>query len=247
MFYAMNLLIYKEKTKLVFLSTQEISRRHGLRDIEPEIRIKGKKMERTETCKLLGVTINRYLKWENHVKTIKSSCYRTSSTLMQLKTATPFCLRKQLAESLVLSKIDYCDQVCTPLTVILQKRLQRVRFAAASFVTGHYVKSTKDILKLGWLPIEERRDFNLLQQVFKALNSETWPDYLKLNVRENKRELRLNGTKSLEVPKKESGKFQDNAARLFNSLPETIRNCSNYDTFLCLSNKFLINSAEQYN
>ena len=54
---------------------------------------------------------------------------------------------------------------------MLQKRLQRVQFAAASFVTGHYVKSIKDFLKLGWLPIEERRDFNLLKQVFKALNS----------------------------------------------------------------------------
>ena len=78
-------------------------------------------------------------------------------------------------------------------------------------------------------------------------NSETWPDYLQLNVRENKRELRSNGTKSLEVPKKESGTFQDNVAKLFNPLPETIRNCSNYDNFICLSNKFLINRAEKHN
>ena len=89
--------------------------------------------------------------------------------------------------------------------------------------------------------------FNLLKQVFKALNSETWPYYLKLNVRENKRDLRSNGTKSLEIPKKESGTFQDNAARLFNSLPDKIRNCSNYNTVLSLANKFLINRAEQCN
>ena len=140
-------------------------------------------MERTETCKLLGVTINEHLKWENHVKTISSSCYGTLSILKKLKNVAPFRLRKQLAESLILSKIDYGDQVYTPLTMMLQKRLQRVQFAAASFVTGHYVKSTRDILKLGWLPIEERRDLNLLKKVFKALNSETWPYYLKLNVR----------------------------------------------------------------
>ena len=113
--------------------------------------------------------------------------------------------------------------------------------------TGHYVKSIKDILKLGWLPIEERRDFNLLKQVFKALNSETWPDYLQLNVRKNKRDLRSNGSKSLEIPRKESGTFQDKAAKLFNSLPESIRNCSNYDTFLSLTNKFLVNRAQQCN
>ena len=242
-----NLALNSEKTKLMVLSTQELSRRHGLKDIELNILIKGKKMERTETCKLLGVTINEHLKWENHVKTISSSCYGTLSILKKLKNVAPFRLRKQLAESLILSKIDYGDQVYTPLTMMLQKRLQRVQFAAASFVTGHYVKSTKDILKLGWLPIEERRDLNLLKQVFKALNSETWPYYLKLNVSENKRELRSNGTKSLEIPNKESGTFQDNAARLFNSLPDKIRNCSNYNTFLSLANKFLINRAEQCN
>ena len=69
-----NLALNSEKTKLMVLSTQELSRRHGLKDIELNILIKGKKMERTETCKLLGVTINEHLKWENHVKTISSSC-----------------------------------------------------------------------------------------------------------------------------------------------------------------------------
>eukprot|EP00794_Sanderia_malayensis_P010587 gene10587-11706_t len=119
------------------LSTPEMSRRHGLEDIELDIHIKGKKMERTETCKLLGVTINEHLKWENYVKLITSSCYGTLSILRKLKNVAPFCLRKQLAESLVLVKIDYAKQVYTPLTVVLQKRLQRVQFAVASFVTGH--------------------------------------------------------------------------------------------------------------
>ena len=40
----------------------------------------------------------------------------------------------------------------------------------------------------------------------------------------NKRELRSNGNKSLEILKKESGTFQDNAARLFNSLSVTLLN-----------------------
>ena len=91
----------------------------------------------------------------------------------------PFPLRKQLAESLILSEIGYGDQEYTPLTMMLQQLLRRVQYAAASFVTGHYVKSTKDILKLGWLPIEQRRDFNSLKQIFKALYSYTWFDYLK--------------------------------------------------------------------
>ena len=130
--------------------------------------------------------------------------------------------------------------------MMLQNHLQRVQCTAASFVTGQCVKNITDIMKLGWLPIEQRRDLSLLKQNFKALNSDTWPDYLQLYIRRNKRELRSNCTISLEIPR-ESGIFQDNAARMFNSLPDVIRNCSNYKTFLSLSKKLLISRAEQRN
>ena len=35
--------------------------------------------------------------------------------------------------------------------------------AAASFVLGHSVTNFRDVLKIGWLPIIERRDLNLLK------------------------------------------------------------------------------------
>ena len=44
-----------------------------------------------------------------------------------------------------------------------------LEYAAASFVTGDYVKNIKGILKLGWLPIEQRRDLNLLKQKSEEL------------------------------------------------------------------------------
>ena len=78
-----------------------------------------------------------------------------------------------------------------PLPQFLLRRLQRVQFAAASFVLGHYVKNFRDVLKIGWLPINERRDLNLLKSCFKALhNTETWPDYLKIIKQECPKELR---------------------------------------------------------
>ena len=70
--------------------------------------------------------------------------------LRKLKNIAPFSVRKQLVESLMLSKLDYNDAVFTPLPVYLIKRLQRVQLEAAGFV-----------LKLKWLPISERRDHRL--------------------------------------------------------------------------------------
>ena len=88
------------------------------------------------------------------------------------------------------SKLDYADLVFYPVPQFLLRRLQRVQFAAASFVLGHYVKNFRDVLKIGWLAINERRDLNLLQSCFKALyNTETWPDYLKIIKQECRKEL----------------------------------------------------------
>ena len=47
-------------------------------------------------------------------------------------------------------------------TDCLLKRLQRIQFAAASFVFGRYVNDIDSILKLGWLPMKERREWHVL-------------------------------------------------------------------------------------
>ena len=59
--------------------------------------------------------------------------------------------RKHLVETLILSKISYCDIVFYPLPKFLLARLQRLQFAMASFVTCKYVNSISTILDLGWL------------------------------------------------------------------------------------------------
>ena len=108
---------------------------------------------------------------------------------------------------------------------LLQKvcSLQRVQFAAASFVLGHYVKNFRDVLKIG-------RDLNPLKSCFKALhNAKTWPDYLKIIKQDCLKELRSSNSIRSVVPT-ENGTLQDNASKLLNNLPETIRNCKDYRT-----------------
>ena len=78
----------------------------------------------------------------------------------KLKNLAPFKVRKQLAETLILSKIDYNEAVSNPIPDYLIKRLQGFQLAAAGFVMGRFTDMI-DILALGWLPLAERRDFNL--------------------------------------------------------------------------------------
>ena len=79
-----------------------------------------------------------------------------------MKNFTTLKLRNQLAESLVLSKINFNDFVYHLITKEQTKKLQGVQLAAASFVYNKHV-NMEDIINLKWLPIEEQTTFSLLK------------------------------------------------------------------------------------
>ena len=187
--------------------------------------------------------INEHLKLDDHIKHTVSGCYATLSILRKLKYIAKYELRKQLAETLILSKLDYADlvsftfyhnsyfAVCNGFNLLPQ-------------VLYSVTMNFRDLLTIGWLPTKEKRYLNLLKSCFKALhNPETWPDYLKIIKQECRKELRSSNSIRLVVPT-ENGTFQDNASKLFNNLPETIRNCKDYRTFLRLSRNFLCNRVQ---
>ena len=82
----------------------------------------------------------------------------------------------------------------SPLSSTNMNKLQRLQRAVASFVYGRYV-STTDIIKLNWLPIKERRDFNILKLVHKAIHDPNWPIINKIEVRNYNRSIELQRSK----------------------------------------------------
>ena len=90
------------------------------------------------------------------MKHLASTSYGTLANLRKIKNFTTFNLRKHLAESLIISRLDFSDKaVFYPLTEHLLERLQRIQYSAASFVTGRYVNSIESILKLSWSPMRD--------------------------------------------------------------------------------------------
>ena len=121
-----------------------------------QLSVQRKDLDRVKSAKLLGVHLNENLKWDEHVKHLASSCYGTLACLRKIKKFTPYKLRKHLAESLILSRLDFNDIIFYPLTERLINRLQSVQYSATSFVTDKYVNSVDALFKLGWLPVRER-------------------------------------------------------------------------------------------
>ena len=123
------------------------------------------------------------------------------------------------------------------------KHLHCVQTACAAFVLGKYC-SAKEVLNLGWLPIYERREYNLLKLTHKGIYSNVLPDSLKLELHKvSTYNLRSSCALSLIIPK-ESGTFQDMAARSFNALPVDIQNITVFILFINAISSLLLDKAK---
>ena len=100
--------------------------------------------------------------WNEHITQLISSCYSALSVIRKLKNIAPYHTRKQLAETLILSKIDYCNSVYSMIPEYQMKRLQRIQNCFASFVLKRYAK-IDDVKELGWLPIGKRLQLSILK------------------------------------------------------------------------------------
>ncbi|XP_066918765.1 uncharacterized protein [Clytia hemisphaerica] len=118
-------------------------------------------IERVPLFKLLGIIFTENLTWNEHVKKIVTKAYGTLKSLSLIKRYLPYRVRRQLAESLVLSKIDYGNTVIHNAPQYLFNQLQRVQNATASFVRKSYSRKS-DVIDMKWLPVKERTEYSLL-------------------------------------------------------------------------------------
>ena len=107
----------------------------------------GKFIKQKPTAKLLGITFDCNLTWNEQINIITKSTYGVLRVLKTFKRFTSFTTRKCLAESLVLSRINYCNVVYGQMPNYLVKRLQWVQNCAAGYVPGGYTNAV-DVVNL---------------------------------------------------------------------------------------------------
>ena len=138
---------------------------HSLEERKLPIACGDTPLKRISCTKLLGVHVDQHLTWKTHVDHVLSSSYGTLSILRRLKHLAPFHVRKHLAESLILSKVNYACTVFHPLPAFQMKRLQRLQNACAGFVTRRFA-GVEDVVK------QNQEHFSIRQQLF--LISSLW-------------------------------------------------------------------------
>ena len=163
--------------------------------------------------------------------------------LKQLRRFTPYNIRKQLAEALILSKLDYCNILYHGMPDYLIRRLQKVENAAAGFVQGRYANA-ENVFVLNWLPVNERIEFNIAKLTYKAIYFKNWTSYLSVGEVRQVRVLRSNNDgKKLEIPKI-NNTFEYSAALIFNSFPQDIRDCTTYHEYVKKARTMLMERAQ---
>lgn len=136
-------------------------------------------------------------------KLVWKSCYGTLS--VSRKIFAHFNLRKYLAQALVLSKIDYCEYCILPFTRFPVKTLAAITIRSSKLWQGTICAGREDTLRLGWLPMRQRRDFSLLKLVHKALYMNNWPLALRSNQVTSLHTLRSSSATRLSNPHRSSG------------------------------------------
>ena len=93
----------------MLISSSQVACVYSLGNLELVLKFSGTPLERLDVAKLLGVIIDSNLKWEFHMNSIFKPCYTTLRILRKIRNFSDFELRKHLGETLILSRISYCD------------------------------------------------------------------------------------------------------------------------------------------
>ena len=132
-----------------------------------------------------------YLTHRQHFVQIDSNC----SPLLTAKYGVPqgsildpilFNLCVAVVESLIFSRLDYCNNLFIDLPQYQVRRMIKLKKSFASCVKSKYC-SMEDVVSLKWLLVPERIDFTVLKMTFKGLLNERMPSNFQISIKEKKR------------------------------------------------------------
>jgi len=200
----------------------------------------GAQLNPSDSTRNLGFIFDKDLSIKQHISSICKSSYFQIRLLRQVRSSLDTNSAIILANSLVSSKLDYCNSLYYNLPAVSLDRLQKVQNALARVVIPsirrhHHITPT--LIKLHWLPIRQRVTFKIAAITFKILKNQQ-PSYLfdLITPYIPSRNLRSSDKLLLTVPDILSANgrrsFSFAAPSIWNTLPLTLRSCSTLPSFL---------------
>ena len=211
------------------------------------IKLKGETISEINETKFLGVMIDSKLNWQAHLDHISNKISKTVSMIRFLKYTFPKVMLKTLYLTLIYPYIAYCNVIwgsaakCTlnPL-VLLQKKVVRI------ICKTDFLAKTDPLFKhLKILKIYQVYNLNCALLIYKCYNSKTYKD-LKSHLRPHKsfHNYMTRNKEQLRPPFERLqlclNSFFHNGIKIWNSIPNNVKNAKTLKSFKVLMKSYLI-------
>ena len=197
-------------------------------------------LQNVSTQKVLGLHIDEHLTWTTHIDHLCSAISSKISLLRQLAEYVPVDFQKRFYQGYILPLIDYGSITWGAASNTNIERVSKLQKRAARIIlrADFDTPSSAMFQELNWPSIENRLKYNKAVLTYRALNKLT-PDYisnlLKPLSETHSLNLRSSENGSLHIPLARTALYDNSftcsAPKLWNALPQTVRDADSLFTF----------------
>uniref|UniRef100_A0A8C5WIK6 Reverse transcriptase domain-containing protein n=1 Tax=Leptobrachium leishanense TaxID=445787 RepID=A0A8C5WIK6_9ANUR len=143
------------------------------------ITVEGITISPSNQVRCLGVTLDSALSFIPHIQSLSSSCRYQLRNISRIRPFLTAVTTKQLIHALVISRLDYCNNLLSGLPLSRLSPLQSILNASTRLIhlTRRSVSAAPLCESLHWLPIHCRIKFKILILTYKTLTNSA-PHYL---------------------------------------------------------------------
>ena len=201
--------------------------------------LSGTELVPVSAARNLGVVFDSELSYKSQISKVCQTSFLHIRQIRRVRHLLDLNSAILLANSLVSSRLDYCNSLYFGLPECLLDRLQRVQNSLARAVVPSVRRCdhvTPVLCSLHWLPVRKRIQFKIATLTFKVLNNDQ-PTYLRdlLKRHEPLRSMRSADKQLLQVPDIRSANgrrsFAFASPTIWNSLPLLVKSSTTIQIF----------------
>ena len=219
---------------------------------EDYVTVGGKIVKKSDSIKYLGVWLDSTLSMRKQIHVKCRTALLNIYNIRKIRKYLTDDACKTIVQALVISHLDFCNELYIGLPEKDIACLQRVQnFAAKTILKrAKYDSATESLYKLHWLPISKRIEYKIIITVFKCLQG-CAPEYLSnmINVKQNYNyNLRSSLSINLSVPRYKYKTFGQRSfgyqgPKLWNTLTPELREIKSLTIFKKQLKTFLFKKA----
>ena len=117
------------------------------------------------------------MSFTDQINSLSESCHFHIRDIRRIRHLLPLSAATALANSLVSSKLDYCNSLYNGISQANLNKIQHIQNTRVVTNTSKFEHITPILKKLHWLPIKQRIDYKLCLLTYKTLQIQQ-PTYL---------------------------------------------------------------------